>query len=357
MERIHSLDWLRRIMAIAIMFYHCALFTDIAWVVDSSTSLGRLGIYGVSIFFVLSGLSMAHVYLHKMDSIGAVARFLARRAFRIWPLLAFVVALAAVLSYAEGEPYSAWRLIINVTGSFSLIDPDAYINTGAWSIGNEIVFYLLTPPLFWLYSLHLRAGDTAVVLTILLGFYFAFVFLTPDSDLAVQWPIYVNPLNNLFLYTVGVALFVHFQDFKPSHLVRLLLLAGPIATFALYPVYGDHTNITTGWNRIAFSIFSIMIVLSFYKSEIRLPTALATPLSELGTISYGVYLLHPFAISAVRRLPGDLQQYSLVFILLVSLTTIGAAAIIYRLLERPLVQYGKYVTRKKARAHTCGTAP
>ena len=59
-NRIESLDWLRGLMAIAIMFYHLT-----SWHIsplDSSNILGRLGIYGVSVFFVLSGLSMAVVY-------------------------------------------------------------------------------------------------------------------------------------------------------------------------------------------------------------------------------------------------------------------------------------------------------
>ncbi len=59
-NRIESLDWLRGLMAIAIMFYHLT-----SWHItplDSSSVLGRLGIYGVSVFFILSGLSMAVVY-------------------------------------------------------------------------------------------------------------------------------------------------------------------------------------------------------------------------------------------------------------------------------------------------------
>ena len=58
-DRIESLDWLRGLMAVSIMIYH--LTGGLFFTLDSSSVLGRLGVYGVSVFFVLSGLSMAVV--------------------------------------------------------------------------------------------------------------------------------------------------------------------------------------------------------------------------------------------------------------------------------------------------------
>ncbi|HOY69302.1 MAG TPA: hypothetical protein PLZ85_00405 [Methylotenera sp.] len=57
MGRLDSLDWLRGLLAFSIMIYHLT-----SWEIsplESSHLLGRLGIYGVSMFFLLSGLSMA----------------------------------------------------------------------------------------------------------------------------------------------------------------------------------------------------------------------------------------------------------------------------------------------------------
>jgi peptidoglycan/LPS O-acetylase OafA/YrhL len=50
--RIEALDWLRGLMAVSIMLYHLTIWYIVA--LDSSSVLGRLGIYGVSVFFVLS---------------------------------------------------------------------------------------------------------------------------------------------------------------------------------------------------------------------------------------------------------------------------------------------------------------
>jgi peptidoglycan/LPS O-acetylase OafA/YrhL len=55
-NRLESLDWLRGSMALSILLYH------LGGPHDASTPLGKLAVYGVSIFFILSGLSMAIGY-------------------------------------------------------------------------------------------------------------------------------------------------------------------------------------------------------------------------------------------------------------------------------------------------------
>ncbi|HEX6179628.1 MAG TPA: hypothetical protein VFZ47_00205, partial [Chitinophagaceae bacterium] len=53
--RLHSLDYLRGLAAFGIMAYHFMMWT--MGEMDSSRKMGRVGIYGVSIFYVLSGLT------------------------------------------------------------------------------------------------------------------------------------------------------------------------------------------------------------------------------------------------------------------------------------------------------------
>ena len=51
-DRIESLDYLRGIMALSVMIYRLTSWN--LYHPDASTLLGRLGIYAVSIFFILS---------------------------------------------------------------------------------------------------------------------------------------------------------------------------------------------------------------------------------------------------------------------------------------------------------------
>ena len=144
--RIETLDWLRGLMALSIMFYHLS-----CWIIrplDSANPLGRLGIYGVSIFFVLSGLSMAIVYNSYVKSIRTSINFYVRRIFRIWPLFWVACILTILPQVLKTGTYSWKHLFINITTLFGFIKPAAYIPTGAWSIGNEMVYYALTPLIF-----------------------------------------------------------------------------------------------------------------------------------------------------------------------------------------------------------------
>jgi exopolysaccharide production protein ExoZ len=59
-DRIKGLDWLRGLMAFSIMLYHYSSLSFVEQ--DAGTLLGRLSVYAVSIFFILSGLSIAVAY-------------------------------------------------------------------------------------------------------------------------------------------------------------------------------------------------------------------------------------------------------------------------------------------------------
>ena len=63
-NRLHNLDYLRGLAAFGIMIYHY-LSSSIGRF-SSESFMGRLGIYGVSIFYVLSGLTLYHVYHEQM---------------------------------------------------------------------------------------------------------------------------------------------------------------------------------------------------------------------------------------------------------------------------------------------------
>ena len=162
-NRIESLDWLRGLMAIAIMFYHLTYWH--IFPLDSSYFLGRLGIYGVSVFFVLSGLSMAIVYSNFIVDKQTAAVFFIRRIFRIWPLLWICVAIVTIPSLLKGNEASIMQVLLNITTLFGFVSPSSYINTGAWSIGNEMVYYALTPILIMSYEKNIIKGNAILALS------------------------------------------------------------------------------------------------------------------------------------------------------------------------------------------------
>lgn len=332
-------------MAFAIMIYHLTGWT--LFHPEAGSVLGNFGIYGVSIFFVLSGLSMAIVYNHFIKDFRTSLVFFVRRLFRLLPLLwiaIFVVTFA--LYFMKGEPLDIYKIFLNITLLFGFVAPDAYINTGAWSIGNETFYYAFTPFLIMLYARSKLLGNLAVLGLVALGMYFAFTALEPSKTLSAQWTIYINPFNNFFLYACGLALYYNFHYISMKNIANILIVIS-LAVLCLYPVTGDQINIVTGINRIVFALASIMLTLGFYKLEIELPNWFAKPFANLGEATYGVYLLHPIVFYATNKLIGN----PYLCIALTSFATIIAANLSYHIYEKKFIKIGKKVTTIEHRVY------
>ena len=347
-NRIESIDWLRGLMALSIMLYH---YTG-AFVLslDSGSTLGRLGIYGVSIFFILSGLSMAIVYNKYIRDIKTAVCFFIRRIFRIWPLLwmvAFMLVLISILF--QNEPYSISMVILNITTLFGFINPSAYMATGAWSIGNEMVYYIFTPLIIVLYNRKKLYGNLFFLFTLIIGIYFSQFVLSPTNSLNNQWHYYINPFNNLYLYVSGIAIFYNLKSINLNvHIINILLFSSCIV-FVFAPFEGDQINITTGIGRAVFSILSISIVIAFYKLNIKLPQYIGYQFEQLGCATYSVYLLHPIVSSVNIVLFSRLLHLSnpIFLFVLSTIFTITISLISYKYFETPFINLGKRLTSSR----------
>ncbi|MGD3146038.1 acyltransferase family protein [Acinetobacter baumannii] len=337
MNRYESLDWLRGLMAFSIMIYHV-----VSWEFfqpQAGSILGNFGVYGVSIFFVLSGLSMGIVYNNFITDLQSSFIFFVRRLFRLLPLLWIAVVIISLVSFFYWNEFELNKFVLNMTLLFGFIAPGEYINTGAWSIGNEIVYYALTPILIFLYSKNKKLGNMVVVISILIGIIFAFNLLNPKQTLAEQWLIYIHPLNNLFFYTCGIALYYNFHKLDMKNIAKVLVVI-PLAILCFYPIDGDQINITTGINRVIFSMSSIALVLGFYKLRLNLPSLVTRPFASLGEATYGVYLLHPVVYIFTNHF---FENTILCVISTVGITLI-AAFLSYNFYEKRFIIIGKKVT-------------
>lgn len=304
-DRLRSLDHLRGICACGIMLYHYLTWNMGPF--DAGTVLGRVGIYGVAIFYMLSGITLHHVYHQRLAFTAKdVLLFLKKRAFRILPLLWLATFLTLLIAW---ERPGWWPLFLNLTGLFGLIDWDGSIAVGAWSIGNELVFYLLFPLL--VFSARSAKGLFALLgLGLLAAFlYFTFGRLTPERPLTAQWRDYVHPLDQAFLFLCGFLLGHSFHARRFPPLVSAGLLVGGMLLFVLYPVEGGSIRLVTGGDRLVLTLSTLLITLGGFKFTPELWRPIQVPLTHLGHLSYSVYLLHPLvhAALALALPPGPLH--------------------------------------------------
>lgn len=346
-DRLESLDWLRGLLAMSIMLYH--LYSWNISNLPSETLLGRLGIYGVSMFFVLSGLSMAVVYSNKLNHANKWVSFFIRRAFRILPLLCIAVLSTYIISMiANKDTISPYILIINLTGTFGFIDPGAYINTGAWSIGNELVYYSLTPAILMIYDKSIKAGNALFCASIAIGLIFSFSLISDKVSIASQWSIYINPFNNIFLYISGIAIYYNSKNKTHSPTTSILSTVAGLFILILYPSGGGQESIVTGTARLAFSLASILIVYGFYRYRNDISRSISYPLEIFGSATYGIYLLHPIFHTVflffTNKTGINLPPYA--SIALTSALSIASAVFIYKYIEIPMIKTGRIISEK-----------
>lgn len=293
--RLHGLDYLRGLSALGIMVYH---YTTWMWGErEPSTFLGRVGIYGVASFYVLSGITLGYIYASQLTlSKADLLDFYTKRFFRIFPLLWLATLISILLSkHAPNIP----DLLLNLTGLFGLFKWKTYFATGAWSIGNELTFYLTFPLLVFLLRKSRFGGLIALGIPVALFLYFAFYLLQANRSLADQWHLYTNPLNQLALFAGGVVMgrFINPASTQARH--SFLACSLGLGLFMLIPITGNSSALVVGLTRILLSISCVLLGYSFFRTE-RAPVYLDKPLAILGQASYSLYLLHPIVYAVAK---------------------------------------------------------
>lgn len=288
-NRIHSLDILRGLAALSILVFHY-LKDALDKHLDASSILSRMGYYGVSIFYILSGLTLAIVYKSKINTIAEGNNYLLKRVARIFPLM--ILTMALTILYRPS--YDIHTVFLNITGLFGFFEYNKYIGTGMWSIGNELVFYIFFPFILFLFENKKTGFNSVFILGLFAFIVYSFFVINPETD---SWNDYINPVNQFFYFLTGILLSsinTQYKFFTKPLLPAIVSLVA-ILIFTFYPVTGNDDYLIYGFNRLVFSLCCIALCISFYalNSAIKTENIYLKPFIILGEISYGVYLLHP----------------------------------------------------------------
>jgi exopolysaccharide production protein ExoZ len=254
-----------------------------------------------------------------------------------------VLWLAVLLVVIHGHK-SLDVITLNLMTLFGFLAPEKYIAAGSWSIGSEIVFYLFTPLIIHLYNKKKIYGNLFTTGSVCIGLFYT-AFFNTAFPLTDQWKLYINPLNNFFLYCVGIALFYNFQEVKLGRNISFFLIALAIFGFVFSPFHGDQIVLVAGLGRVLFSFYSVFLVLGFYTLKSAPTRSIENFLNELGTASYSIYLMHPFVYPNLQSKLGVSDK--ILLDVLSCIVTFALAMVIYRLLERPLIRLGKSITSEE----------
>ncbi len=344
--RILGWDLLRGICAVTVAFYHLSYWLGLA-------ELPALGTYGVYLFFVLSGASLAYVYpVDAVRSMGDAGRFLATRWLRLAPLyLLLCVVFIAMLAVRNGAlaDHLGWRLLLNASFGFGLYDPALWaILIGGWSLGIEFVYYLCFPLLARV--LPHRALAVAVFL-VLVSVQFGWIQATVGSK---GWGAVVADYHQapaFAAYFFGGCLLGHWQRSGapawPEAAGWLAAVAWVGLLLLLMPRDAGDELLGLRGLALFFACFAAVHV----SGRARLGTRTARLAAWFGDVTYGTYLLHPmlfFSIAWLVALPltgSEPQTWSAparwaTLVGVIAIAT-GLAGFSERRFERPLRRWSR----------------
>jgi peptidoglycan/LPS O-acetylase OafA/YrhL len=339
--RIPTLDGWRAIAISMVVVHHLARgFYNTEAAYDSEIT--RFGAFGVDVFFGLSGFLITALLLQEYERSGSLQlkRFYLRRAFRILPVyLAFLAVVTAAGLWRSGlEAMSCLLFFRNYV-------PDAavgFLTQHLWSLTIEEHFYFLWPGLLsaLLVITHKKAKPITVGLALAFGLWRMYesqmstpLFpLVPQhfrSDLRMDALLWGCAVAFLFRDPKELAKFR--QQMKWPVWIVMLVAAGMCVYF-----YSPLTTV------IFAALVPILLMGTAVNPEWALSRVLEVqPVVWLGRISYGLYLWQQlFLIPGWEHSAGWLQVWPGNL-----LAALGVAALSYYVLETPLIQLGRRVSR------------
>lgn len=325
---------MRGLLAFGVMAYHL-----LGW--SGTARILTLGTYFVYAFFVLSGFALEWAYASRVRSGADIRRYAAARVGRILPLYAGVTLAAAILLLVAGRSIDVTNVALNLTLTFGFFEPGATSTvTGGWSIGVEVVFYLLFPVIVWL---GLSTRSLVVLATAMLALRAAILWSAwPEGALLTDvWVEYTRVPAFLWFFVAGMAgaRLVAARDVRagwppPGH---RLAGAAPLAAGAVImllvvaaSLLQDERALFAGPIGILLSlgVAVAVVVVGFAPPWHGNPARVAT---TLGDMSYGTYLLHPLVWIVLGRLDIRGGVALLLTIVLAPLL----ALVVHRFIELP----------------------
>lgn len=327
------------------------------------------GAIGVDVFFVLSGFLITTLLLQELDRTDRIAfgRFYARRALRLVPALAVV--LAAITAYAlfVAQPstrHDALREVVaaatytrNWTGPW-LHTPGPLLGH-TWSLALEEQFYLLWPLVLTL-ALRRPERRRQNELGLIAVFAAATVLATTLRALGVDgWSLLLDQRPDALL--LGAATALARRRWGTSW--RALATSRRTATLAAVALAALSALAATVWSLdvrhpgfpLAAAAAALLVATLVTADEGRATTALhramrARPLTALGRISYGVYL---WQLPVLRWVDDRSPNRSAALRIPLALVGILAAATLsYVVVERPILRWKDRLGRTGERSPT-----
>jgi peptidoglycan/LPS O-acetylase OafA/YrhL len=329
-KHIVTVDFARGIFAFAVMAYHLLARQQIV-------EIERVAYYAVYGFFVISGFSLYITYRDRIETSRQAVAYFVRRFFRIAPLFYTVLIVRMLTDPLPGPVYAFYLFVLNATFTFGVANPaGTSLVNGGWSIGIEMVFYLVFPAFVAITAKSLArvvaTACTALLIMIL------FVNATLRGHAEMDWAAstgYTQPIAFFGYFAFGMAtgeILLRYPRWKGSFL-GLTSIALGLVPFILVRT---ESNLGLLINGAGLMLMAGTLAIAGGAAFVREPTGMLKTLAVwLGALSYPVYLIHTPVYNGVAKLMTGWPC-----VLVTALLTVLASAAVSRFIERPARQFG-----------------
>jgi peptidoglycan/LPS O-acetylase OafA/YrhL len=286
------------------------------------------GQMGVQLFFIASAYTLCLSSAKRREEKKTITNFYIRRFFRIFPIYYLGIILYFLLNFyfKEINNYSLKNIGANITFIHGMI-PSANntIVPGGWSIGTEMIFYMIFPFLhkFFLGNFTALKYILAIVLCFL-----TVNLLNSNFENNSFW--YFNIITQLPVFLTGI---VYFKYEKKVGLFFAILLFVSFTFISLYL-----------WNVEQFMLVPLASGLSFCGLlKILEKTLLDLKiLQKIGEVSYSIYITH-FVLVFYLLHPVLRFREMIFYIILTICICYPFALFLEKYLEKPFIKLGNKI--------------
>lgn len=322
---LQSIQLLRGIAALSVVYVH-VLATP------------NFGLFGVDIFFVISGFVMTLVTTKKTSP----TTFFLHRLIRIVPLYWIMTScLLVVIVIAPNLLGSTTLNFVNFLKSLffipyfkesQLIQPFLFVG---WTLNYEMLFYLcITLGLILSVRHYLAIAISSLVL----------IYLT--LGVLADSPLFNGFFGNLKIFEFVLGMFA-FKIYRLGYLTSIPYFFGLIISAAclFFMIYAETQRIKID-SFFLYGIPSFFLLLSAISLESLMDSPVIKSIATfVGDTSYAIYLSHAFVIEFIRKVVMkhfDFLQHHMSIVIIVSLlASVLVGYILHRFLDLPLQHYFK----------------
>jgi peptidoglycan/LPS O-acetylase OafA/YrhL len=346
-----ELDFLRGIAILLVMGVHFkAPVTGVAAIDWISRTLQSVGGVGVNLFFTLSGFLVGGLLLKEYKRTHAINgwKFLARRAFKIWPpFYALILFHLIVGRHASSEFF--WQNFLQVQNYFGSSI------TQTWSLAVEEHFYLFLTALLML-TMGRKPAFIITVLSVLCVLIIAMrVVAVSHGQLDAAFRETHLRIDSLLYGVILAAVSIFFPDrFAALAKARVFLVISALAlcVFIYLTAANDVVDRDVGYAVQGIG-FSLLLVLIYTGSGKLVRQVWYRAISRIGVYSYSIYLWHTLALEPGQRLIDLLASKGVAPIIswFIVMSVQVALALITGIIMTRLVEWPALLLRERLLGH------